>query len=549
MSDQTPDRPSDDDLLEEVLAVISELARKSAGGDYLYRGEPKCYPKVSSGLYRKYEKIAADDFDIGIVQNEMLESAKEFVGELGKDDDELLDQLQHYGYRTNLIDFTTDYHIALFFACDGEPEKRGRVILLDKTWHSPRKPRVPDNRVIAQKSMFVQPTKGFVEPSEVVVIPHRLKDRMLKYLDQSHGVSAATIYNDLHGFIRYHGTHASAYAAFYEGLVRWDEGNYDAAIDCFSKSIELNRRYPAPFLGRGALYAREGAHDLAIQDYDSAIELNPRSSEAYANRGAAYSTKGDYDRAIQDCDRAIQLDPRLASAYTNRGSAYWHKGENERATRDLSRVIELSPRSAESYTNRAAAYRSKGDYDSAIRDYEKAIELNPTSADAYANRGAVYREKGDYDLALQDHNRAIELSPDFAGAYTNRGTLYREKGDYDLALQDHNRAVELDPRFALGYDNRGIAYFRKGDYELAIRDYDRAIDLDPKLAGTYYNRAESRLILQEWEEAESDLSTAQSLGFDIVSAFSKEFGSIPAFERKHNVKLPASIAQLLTRPQ
>ena len=123
--------------------------------------------------------------------------------------------------------------------------------------------------------MFVQPTKGYVEPSEVVTIPHGSKDRILKYLDQAHGVSAATIYNDLHGFIRYHGTHASAYAAFYEGLVRWNEGNYDAAIDSFSKSIDLNRRHPAPLLGRGAAYDRKGAHDLAIQDYDSAIELNP----------------------------------------------------------------------------------------------------------------------------------------------------------------------------------------------------------------------------------------------------------------------------------
>ena len=285
MSDQTPDRPSDDDLLQEVLATINELATKSAGGDYLYRGEPECYPKVSSGLYRKYERFAAGDFDIGIVQAEMLQNAKEFIGEAGEEDDEIQDQLQHYGYSTNLIDFTTDSHIALFFACDGEPENDGRVILLDKTRHSPRKPRVPDNRVIAQKSMFVQPTKGFVEPSEVVIIPHGLKDRILNYLDQAHGVSAATIYNDLHGFIRYHGTHESAYAAFYEGLVRWNEGNYDAAIDCFSKSIELNRRHPAPLLGRGAAYDRKGAHDLAIQDYDRAIELNPRSSEAFAKSG------------------------------------------------------------------------------------------------------------------------------------------------------------------------------------------------------------------------------------------------------------------------
>ena len=124
MSDQAPDRPSDDDLLQEVLATINELATKSAGGDYLYRGEPECYPKVSSGLYRKYERFAAGDFDIGIVQAEMLQNAKEFIGEAGEDDDEIQDQLQHYGYSTNLIDFTTDSHIALFLRLRRRTRKR-----------------------------------------------------------------------------------------------------------------------------------------------------------------------------------------------------------------------------------------------------------------------------------------------------------------------------------------------------------------------------------------------------------------------------------------
>ena len=33
----------------------------------------------------------------------------------------ILTQLQHYESQTNLIDFTTDFNIALFFACDGQP--------------------------------------------------------------------------------------------------------------------------------------------------------------------------------------------------------------------------------------------------------------------------------------------------------------------------------------------------------------------------------------------------------------------------------------------
>ncbi len=412
MSNQMPDQPSDDDLLQEVLRVINELARKSAGGDFLYRGEPKCYKQVSSGLYRKYEKIAADNFDIGIVQREMLQTAKEFVGETGEDDNEILDQLQHFGYSTNLIDFTTDYHIALFFACDGKPKKDGRVILLNKTDYLLRNPTGPANRVIAQKSVFVQPPQGFVEPSDVVVIPHRLKNPILKHLDQAHGVAARTIYNDLHGFIRYHGTHESAYAAFYKGFIRWKEGNFDAAIKAYSKSIDLN----------------------------------------------------------------------------------------------------------------------------------------PHFIPAYSNRAAAYGRKGDHDLAIQDHNKVIELNPHFAISYANRAATYIWKDNLDHSIQDCNKAIELDPHLAISYDNRGVAYSRKGQNHLAIKDFNRAIGLDPRYARAYYNRGESRLYLEDWDQARSDLYKAQSLGVDIVSEFCGQFGSIPAFEKKYNVELPASIAELLTRP-
>ncbi|MCE2403085.1 FRG domain-containing protein [Candidatus Poribacteria bacterium] len=41
----------------------------------------------------------------------------------------MLTQLRHYGGKTNLIDFATDYLRTLFFACDGSHDKDGRIIM------------------------------------------------------------------------------------------------------------------------------------------------------------------------------------------------------------------------------------------------------------------------------------------------------------------------------------------------------------------------------------------------------------------------------------
>ena len=52
-----------------------------------------------------------------------MQAAKQFIWD--SEEADVLAQLQHCERITNLIDFATDYHIALFFACDGHPMKTG----------------------------------------------------------------------------------------------------------------------------------------------------------------------------------------------------------------------------------------------------------------------------------------------------------------------------------------------------------------------------------------------------------------------------------------
>ena len=107
------------DLLQNVRDKINEIEEKSASGDYIYRGEPEhheeppYYGKICSSLYRQYARIEADEFDIEVVQEEILAEAEGY-SHTTNDPIEILTQLQHYGGKTNLIDFTTDHLIAIF---------------------------------------------------------------------------------------------------------------------------------------------------------------------------------------------------------------------------------------------------------------------------------------------------------------------------------------------------------------------------------------------------------------------------------------------------
>ena len=323
--------PTIDDVLNDI---INEIKRKSEHGDYIYRGERKKYCKISSALYREYFddeniKIDFEGFDLRAVQRGILSVAKKHVGEppqglfedftgrfirerfiqytersiIDSDELEILTELQHYGGTTNLIDFTTDYLIAIFFACDDDLTKDtedGRVILLQKTGLMEKqmiiRPQNPRHRVIAQKSIFLYPPDGFIDVPEdnIVYVPADLKKPMQQRLRKYHGISSETIYNDLHGFIKKQNTHQGASKEFYLGFTFQYRG-YHAK--------------PGP--------EKQQAYKDAISHYNRVIELNSEETLAYSNRGECWLHLEEWIKARTDLTIAQDMGLDIAASFHN----------------------------------------------------------------------------------------------------------------------------------------------------------------------------------------------------------------------------------------
>ena len=402
--------------------IISEIEQKSANGDYIYRGENKYYEKVSSTLYRECQEVANVGIDMDKFQKQMLYAAQDYdINRLGQSRSqqvyfmwgggynpleyterqfEILAELQHWGGETNLIDFTTDYRVALFFACDGSYNEDGRVIVQDQkrmkpiTWN----PTEPVHRIEAQKSVFVRPPAGFIQPNseDVIRIPKNLKVPILKHLvRQDPPITHETIYNDLHGFIRLQNRYRNAFVKFYIAADYEKQGN-------IAKTPQ----------------ARQENYEKSIESYKDTIALMPNLIMAHINCGIIYGKSEDFDAAIACFNEVLDWEPDNGMAYCNRGIAYGRTGKIEKAIEDLNKATELDPEPAGAYLNRGNVYSIKGEISSAIADYTKAIEIESDYADAYYNRGAAYSQKGDFENAIKDLNQAIQLKSDYAVAIT-----------------------------------------------------------------------------------------------------------------------------------
>ena len=325
--------------LNRILEIIGKIVKISTDGDYIYRGEQECYEKVSSNLWRELNKLNLLDLDVEDVQKRELEEAKRYSNKT--DEFEILVELQHFGGKTNLIDFTTDRYIALFFASNGSPDKDGRVILQSKTgeiksWiEAFRKPPDLNSRPRKQRSIFVRPPEGFIpndfiKPDEIVVIPKDLKHYMLDYIKKEFNISAESLYHDIHGFIKSQDGRWSAYLELKESQNGGDEtahteeksGDYKKLITHLTNARNRMPDSPEISYNRGLAHHQSGEVALAIADYTTAIKLQPDFTFAYQNRGLAYKHTGEFDRAIRDYDTAIKLNPDGPETYNNRGNAY-----------------------------------------------------------------------------------------------------------------------------------------------------------------------------------------------------------------------------------
>ena len=363
--------------LNGLSKITEEIVKKSGEGNYIYRGEPKHYDKVSSSLYNRYPNaLESSQFDLEDLQKGTLLEARNHIRDRSKENFEILTELQHFGSPTNLLDFTTDYHIALFFACDGAHNKDGRIVLLKRTKEINEKYRIkepqnPQNRVIAQKSVFVRAPSGYIDSEDIVtvIVPANLKQWILIHLWKFQDISTYSIYNDLHGFIRHRDLGSSEKAL--SPIVFADMIVEDMADENLTTQEE-NEKF-------------QKAIDLLTEG----IQYAPYDAENYVKQGRWYAEIDMFDCAIETFSKAIFLKPNYANAYFYRGWAYFRSGESDLAIADYNKAIKLKSDNASTYHHRGIAYFKKGDYCCAIRDLTDAIKLNPDDARTYCARGTA----------------------------------------------------------------------------------------------------------------------------------------------------------------
>lgn len=123
----------------------------------------------------------------------------------------------------------------------------------------------------------------------------------------------------------------------------------------------------------GLKAARQGDFDRAVQFWSRTLQRRPKSYAAFVNRGSAYLLSGHVMKGIRDWKQAKRYSPVFAYAvYTGE---FIDRAGGDRRLLNFAKPLELDPKYVASVLMMGAAYLDLGRTREASELYEISIEL------------------------------------------------------------------------------------------------------------------------------------------------------------------------------
>jgi len=313
------------------------------------------------------------------------------------------------------------------------------------------------------------------------------------------------------------------------GNAQYEAGNYDKAIEYFTKAIEQDPGNVDAYYNRGACYATEdffhhydklpgqtyieaGLNDeeevfqKAMADFNKVLELDTNYALAHFGTGNAYYLYVDsyaerankvipeYEKALEHKDWILDKvgEEGVAAIYTNLARTYFAMCEMDKAYENYEKALDLA-RIDTALEHQAPVCIELEKYDEA---YELATEYiamaeGSEEFDLALMPGmiaAYHLQK--YDEAIEYGNEIIATFPDsgyVAGAHRFLAKIYKERGNETQGREHINAAISMCTdiidseetgvaEIPGAYYERGLAYFDIGEYDKAISDFGYLVD-------------------------------------------------------------------------
>ncbi|HKM59210.1 MAG TPA: tetratricopeptide repeat protein [Chthoniobacterales bacterium] len=344
---------------------------------------------------------------------------------------------------------------------------------------------------------------------------------------------------------------ADAQAAYMEGLLLEQDGDYESALAAYSRSLQLDP-------GGNPRLAVRVAHDYAKRgDVANGIDVlkdlalaRPDEPLAYLNLAYFYLNQlKKPDLALKYAQKAVEVDPKNFSGYQMLFEVYVALKQKKDADSTLVRAQKLQSNDPNFWLNLAELtiqLYTDGDLPFPAQRVPAVDQLLKKAAGYAENDGNVYAKIGDdYVLIDQVANaipfylRTLELNKDNADVRLKLAQSFLKTGQRDQAIHSLEEMVKANPMKFEIYEFLARLYEEAGNKERALANYEQALLIAPNQPELYLGAAQTQLSLKQFDRAVATLEEARrrfaipqiTYSLAIALASAKRYSdALPVFE-------------------
>ncbi|MCI0745469.1 MAG: tetratricopeptide repeat protein [Verrucomicrobia subdivision 3 bacterium] len=279
----------------------------------------------------------------------------------------------------------------------------------------------------------------------------------------------------------------------------------------------------------GLVHNEQGNTEAAIKFWQRSLELDPSRADANDSLGHALLLRDEYQRAEGYFRKALAIDPTLATANARLASALIHQGKMREAATILEKAQSLN---ADGHRLLGEVYQHLEEFEKAKASYTKAIALNADLTEAHYGLSKALNRLGEREQAnnhfqtfsaLRDRadqrGRDVRANYDtmaitkksVAQTHTDVGRVYMKTGRIREAEGLWLKAAELDPTNTLCRLQLAVMYQQTGKSREALKCYEQVASVDPADALVQLNLGRVCVKLNEFERAEQAFAQAVRL--------------------------------------
>jgi tetratricopeptide (TPR) repeat protein len=233
--------------------------------------------------------------------------------------------------------------------------------------------------------------------------------------------------------------------------------DFAAAIDAYSKRLDILPNDAGAHQDLGDMYLRLGRHAEALAEFSVVLLLNPKRADGYAAMAQIYLQDRRYADSAAMARRAIERDPANRQARYTLATSLVRLGKTDEGSQELEVYQRLQGEATAALSRQfqldglrreASETTANGNHERAVELLRKALELEPNSVSSHLDLGVALLEAGHPAEAVDQFKSAEALHAHFgvhrylAEAYARSGKpeeSQREQELYDQMRQDSLR--------------------------------------------------------------------------------------------------------------